>query len=163
MATSYSSEHMPAAQTTKKLADRFYPSEKFERYARAIESMISDPDLAKAVRAGFPIRQLDAFRRLSGLPWDALAKALRLPERTLARRRKTGRLSMAESDRLARIAQLFERATVLLQGNSSSAAAWFLGPCRALGGQSPLSVAETEIGAAQVEQLLGRLEHGVFS
>lgn len=119
--------------------------------------------LAKAVQAGLPVKRLDEFQRHSGLPWHSLAKVLHLPSRTLARRRKAGRLSTTESDRLVRIAQLFERATVLLQGSPSSAAAWFQGPCRALGGQSPLAVAETEIGAVEVELLLGRLEHGVFS
>jgi putative toxin-antitoxin system antitoxin component (TIGR02293 family) len=61
------------------------------------------------------------------------------------------------------VAQVFDRATALLDGDASSAAAWFLGPCRGLGGQTPLATAETEIGAAEVEQLIGRLEYGVFS
>ena len=119
--------------------------------------------LAKAIQAGLPVKRLDEFQRRSGLPWISLGKVLHLPPRTLARRCKLGRLSCTESDRLVRVAQLFERATTLLQGSPSSAAAWFQGPCRALDGQSPLAVAETEIGAVEVEQLLGRLEHGVFS
>jgi len=119
--------------------------------------------LARAVQAGLPVKHLDEFQRRSGLPWNSLAKVLRLPPRTLARRRKAGRLSAMESDRLVRIAQLFQRATALLQGSTASAAAWFQGPCRALGGHTPLAIVETEIGAAEVEQLLGRLEHGVFS
>jgi len=119
--------------------------------------------LAKAVRAGLPIKRLDEFQRRSGLPWNCLLQVLHLPPRTLARRRKAGRLSAGESDRLVRIAQVFERAADLLQGDRVSAMAWFLGPCRALGGETPLTVAGTEIGTAQVDQLLGRLEHGVFS
>jgi putative toxin-antitoxin system antitoxin component (TIGR02293 family) len=119
--------------------------------------------LAKAVAAGLPTKDLDEFQRLTELPWDSLSIVLHLPPRTLARRRKAGRLSAAESDRLVRLAQLFERATALFQGDAASATAWFLAPCRALGGQTPLAVVETEIGAAEVEQLLGRLAHGVFS
>lgn len=119
--------------------------------------------LAKAVRVGLPIKRLDEFQRFSGLPWESLSTVLHLPTRTLARRRKAGKLSPSESDRLIRIAQLFERATDLLQGDANSAKSWFLGPCRAFGGETPLAVAETEIGAAEVEQLLGRLEYGVFS
>jgi putative toxin-antitoxin system antitoxin component (TIGR02293 family) len=119
--------------------------------------------LSKAIRAGLPIKRLDEFQRRSGLPWGSLSRVLRLPPRTLARRRKAGRLSTVESDRLVRIVQIFEQATGLLQGDAASASAWFQGPCRGLGGQSPLSAAETELGAAEVEQLLGRLEYGVFS
>ena len=34
---------------------------------------------------------------------------------------------------------------------------------RALGGATPLDFAKTEPGAREVENVLGRLEHGVFS
>jgi len=119
--------------------------------------------LAKAVQVGLPVQRLDQFQLRSGLPASSLARVLRLPPRTLARRRKAGRLAPPESDRLLRITQLFERATTLFDHDTASAAAWFLAPCRALGGATPLAVSETEVGAAHVEQLLGRLEHGVFS
>jgi putative toxin-antitoxin system antitoxin component (TIGR02293 family) len=119
--------------------------------------------VANLVKAGFPVRALDVFQRRSGLPWSDLERVLRLPSRTLARRRKAGRLAPAESDRLARIAQLFDRTTKLMDDDTAAATAWFLAPCRALNEETPLVVVETEIGAAHVEQLLGRLEHGVFS
>ena len=40
---------------------------------------------------------------------------------------------------------------------------WLSSPQRALGGSTPLSLARTEVGAGLVEDLIGRLEHGVFS
>ena len=119
--------------------------------------------IAKAIQDGLPMKQLDEFQRYSGLPWAGLSGVLRLPPRTLARRRKAGRLSAGESDRLVRIAQIFDRATRLFQGDAASAAAWFQGACRALGGRSPLAVAGTEVGAVEIERLIGRLEQGVFS
>jgi len=68
-----------------------------------------------------------------------------------------------ESDRLVRIAELFERAVKLFDGDARSATSWFKAPNRTFAGETPLTVAETEVGANQVEQLLGRLEYGVFS
>ena len=120
-------------------------------------------ETAKTVSAGVPFGLLERFQHDSGLPWPAIGRVLRLPERTLARRRKAGRLASPESDRLVRLAQLFQQAVELWDGNAASATAWFQGPCRALGGRTPLETAETEVGAVEVEQLLGRLEHGVFS
>jgi len=32
-----------------------------------------------------------------------------------------------------------------------------------LGGETPLEYAETEVGAREVEDLLGRIEYGVYS
>ena len=67
-----------------------------------------------------------------------------------------------ESERLFRIASLFDRAVEVL-GDKETAKQWFKGPKRALGGQTPLQFADTEPGANEVAALLGRLEHGVFS
>ena len=43
------------------------------------------------------------------------------------------------------------------------AAAWFGEPLSVLGGQTPLDLCATEAGAREVEQTLGRIEHGVFA
>jgi putative toxin-antitoxin system antitoxin component (TIGR02293 family) len=40
---------------------------------------------------------------------------------------------------------------------------WLKSPQKALGGKTPLEYSDTEPGAREVEDLLGRLEHGVFS
>jgi len=120
-------------------------------------------DVHAAIESGVQCTALDHFLAESDLPWNEVSRVLRLPDRTLARRRSAGRLASTESDRLLRLAQLYERAVDLWDGDTQSATAWFRGPCRGLGGRTPLATAETEVGAAQVEQLLGRLEYGVFS
>jgi uncharacterized protein (DUF2384 family) len=40
---------------------------------------------------------------------------------------------------------------------------WLLAPNRALGGEVPLHMLDTDIGARQVEEVLLRLSYGVFS
>jgi putative toxin-antitoxin system antitoxin component (TIGR02293 family) len=123
----------------------------------------SYPDIARLVERGFPFQSLVAFQQRSGLALDQLSTLLRLPERTLARRRKAGRFAPAESDRLVRLAQLFERIVRLFDGDVAAARAWLQADCPAIGDHSPLDLLATEIGAVEVERLLGRLEHGVFS
>ena len=81
---------------------------------------------------------------------------------TLHRRKKSGHLDRAESDRLVRYARLFSRASEAL-GGIAGARSWLIAPARAFHGECPLDYADTEIGAREVEALLGRLEHGVFS
>ena len=60
------------------------------------------------------------------------------------------------------IAVLYDRAIEVL-GDQERAEAWLKKPNKALGMKTPLQYAETEPGAREVENLLGRLEHGVFS
>lgn len=73
-----------------------------------------------------------------------------------------GRLQTDESERLFRIAALYDRAIEVL-GDPERARAWFKEPKKALGMKTPLQYADTEPGAREVENLLGRLEYGVFS
>ena len=119
-------------------------------------------DMIDRVGAGFAFNALIRFQKASGLPLAVIADILQIPPRTLARRRAGGRLSSLESDRLLRFAALFERAVSLFEGDVAAARAWLTRPVRALGYQQPLSYAKTEIGAREVEHVIGRLEHGVF-
>ncbi|MGH7857479.1 MAG: antitoxin Xre/MbcA/ParS toxin-binding domain-containing protein, partial [Candidatus Binatia bacterium] len=61
--------------------------------------------------------------------------------------------------RLARVGAM----AVRVLGSEEKAGRWLHRPNRALGNESPLSLLDTAIGAREVEDLLGRIEHGVVS
>jgi putative toxin-antitoxin system antitoxin component (TIGR02293 family) len=92
-----------------------------------------------------------------------MAELLQIKFRTFLRRKKEGRLHPDESDRVIRASRLFGRALDLFDGSAETAKSWLSGPQRALGGAVPLEIARTEVGAREVERLIGRLEHGVFT
>ncbi len=119
--------------------------------------------LIKVLDKGVPFATLTRFQNKSGLPASVIAKVLRLPRRTLARRKRAARLSGPESERLYRLAGLYERAASLFEGDASAARHWLQSPNRGLANITPLALAESEIGARAVEDLMGRLEHGVYS
>ena len=58
--------------------------------------------------------------------------------------------------------QPFSRAIEVL-GSLEQARRWFSNPKRALGNKTPMEFCDTELGAEEVTNLLGRIEHGVFS
>jgi len=120
------------------------------------------PETVATIRAGLPMVEFEALQELLGLGAEELAAHLSISRSTLIRRRKAGRLDMQESDRLLRYARLYARAEEAL-GEAASAREWLQTPARALGYVSPLEFAETEAGARETENLLGRIEHGVFS
>lgn len=111
---------------------------------------------------GLPVRSFDCLQQKLDLSAAELAGAIQVAERTLRRRRKTGRFKPGESERLLRLARLFERAEEVL-GSPERARTWMKEPLPVLGGQTPLSYADTEPGAREVERILGRIAHGVFS
>src|SRR4029453_1734269 len=115
------------------------------------------------VRAGFPMRELDALRELLGVTVEALAGKVGISIATLSRRRQRREpLDVGQSDRVLRYARLFREAVALPPGDGGAARTWLKSPARALGGETPLERAETEVGAREVENLIGRLEHSVY-
>ncbi len=119
--------------------------------------------LAERVEAGFSFDALERLGKTTGLPLERLRVAVRITPRTLTRRKKEKKLSPEESDRLVSVSRLLAQTFELFEGNEEAGIRWFTSPNRAFGGQSPIEVAATETGTREVENLIGRLEHGVFT
>ncbi len=58
-------------------------------------------------------------------------------------------------------ADILEKAIRVI-GNEDNARKWLYSPKRVLNGMIPADHAQTEEGAKEVKQILGRMEHGVF-
>jgi putative toxin-antitoxin system antitoxin component (TIGR02293 family) len=120
-------------------------------------------DLIRQIERGLAFDSLRKLEAFSGVDTLAIASVIGIPERTLARRKTAGRLSPDESERLLRISTVIEKSVELFEGDVPAAMSWLTSPKGALGNHSPLKYSRTEIGAREVENLIGRLEHGVFT
>ncbi len=119
-------------------------------------------DWIALIRQGLPSASVDAVVRLTRITQSELARALAIPERTLARRKREGVLSPEESAKFIRLARLVERAGTVFE-DTDSALNWLQSPNASLGGITPLSLLDTDIGAESVLDTLGRIEHGIFA
>lgn len=115
-----------------------------------------------AVRAGLPMQELAELREVLDLPMERIAAKVGMSRATLHRRQKTGVLSRDESDKALRLARIAGHAIAVF-GSDTRARAWLQAPQVGLGGEIPLDYAETEVGAREVESLLGRIDHGVYA
>jgi putative toxin-antitoxin system antitoxin component (TIGR02293 family) len=129
---------------------------------RIMGKVTSAEGLREAVRAGLPVSAMTALQKTLDISSESLSHLISLPERTLARRRKQRKLTADESDRVVRVARITARAIDLL-GSLEKANHWLRAPNRALGGTAPLSLLDTEVGAQQVDEVLGRIEYGIYS
>ena len=119
-------------------------------------------ELRETVKAGLPYASLEALMSKFGLDRQETAAVLHLPQRTIARRKKEQRLQPDESDRLLRLARVSAQAVMTLR-SEKKASQWLRRPNRALGNQAPLDLIDSDIGTKQVEEVLGRIEHGNIS
>ena len=119
-------------------------------------------DLQSALRNGFPYETFEAVLDVLGLNSATLARFVGVASRTLARRKTSRLLSPIESDRLYRLAFVALRASDVL-GSEKKARMWLHQSNQALGGETPISQLDTEIGERRVEDLLYRINYGIVS
>ena len=123
---------------------------------RAIDTEL---DLAAAVKLGLPTRAvLAVWKKKIVTPAETYAYVV--PRRTLEHRQKMGRLTPEQSDRLARLLRLSARAQEVF-GRADAAETWLRRPTGALDGKTPLALLDSDAGAKAVDDLLGRIEHGI--
>jgi putative toxin-antitoxin system antitoxin component (TIGR02293 family) len=119
--------------------------------------------MAELVAAGLPTQALREISASLDLQLSRVGPLVNIAPKTLQRRLQAGgRLKPAESERVVRLMRLVARAHAVL-GDEAKARAWLERPLRELGGKTALELSATEPGAREVEQVLGRLEHGVFA
>jgi len=118
-------------------------------------------DLVGMVREGLSWTLYQGVMTDLGFTDQVAAGVLHIPLRTLTRR-KGGRLDPRESERVLRLVRLRARAEDVL-GTRAKATLWLESPNRALGGATPLSLLDTDIGTQAAEDVLTRIEYGVYS
>ena len=119
-------------------------------------------DMRDSLREGLPFGTLEAVAHALGCTKESLTGVIGIAHRTLTRRKAQRILNAVESDRLYRPARATQTAVHTL-GSLEKARHWFDRPNRALSGETPLSLLDTDIGARQVATILGRIDHRIFS
>lgn len=118
-------------------------------------------DMIQKVQKGLPVRSFEKLGKKLGVSDTLLSRILNIPMRTLTRRKHQGRLNAEESEKVLRIAKLYDKALDVFEDEGATKK-WLKEPARGLGGDIPLEYARTELGAREVEKLLSRIEYGVF-
>jgi putative toxin-antitoxin system antitoxin component (TIGR02293 family) len=105
---------------------------------------------------------LEEFSAYSGIAVKDLLEVV-IPSRTLKHRRQRQEpLNLDESDRLARVARLYELG-VKVFGDTDKARRWLTKPKDRFGERSPLSMMHSELGGRSVEEMLHQIDEGMFA
>lgn len=130
---------------------------------RLADSAFNTGNVIKVVEQGLPVTELTDLQKSLAVPAERLAPMLGISKATFHRNKDAGeKLKPSVSDRVVRFAKLLGKAVKAL-GDIEAAKQWLNAPQFGLGGAVPLDYARTELGAREVENLLGRIEHGVYS
>lgn len=120
-------------------------------------------DFLPLIRRGLPSKALESVAKRMNLSAPVTIRSLGLAERTIARRvQERQPLTPEESERVIRLARALAQVTAVL-GEQEKARRWLQKPNRALGGNVPLTMLDTDIGANAVFEEIGRIDAGVFA
>jgi putative toxin-antitoxin system antitoxin component (TIGR02293 family) len=119
-------------------------------------------DIQDAIRNGLPFSTLEKLAKALELSDVQVSAVLGIAPRTLARRKRQRHLSPVESDRVYRVARIAQLAFEMF-GEIGKTRRWLNGPNRALGGATPLTMLDTEIGARRVEEVLLHINYGIYA
>ena len=147
----------PSPQPTK---GQFDPAGVFARLGLIASNR---EDIVTEIRHGLPVNVIDKLTKELAISQQLLLQVIALPTATLTRRRARKRLTPQESDRVYRVATAYRATLQLFEGDAEAARRWLIEPAKALGGNTPLQHLDTEAGADEVQDLIGRLEHGVIT
>jgi putative toxin-antitoxin system antitoxin component (TIGR02293 family) len=112
---------------------------------------------------GFPMAAVEAIKSRAALTDAEVARLLGVGEATLRRSRASGAaLNPATGDRLYRVSKVLAVAIEVLR-SEAAAMSWLRRSQPGLGGEVPLDQLVTQAGADEVETLLRRIQHGVYT
>ncbi len=152
----------PMKYSEPAVVSSFLPDSEKEKVDRVRDGVsASTPPLVERIRQGLPMAEFKALVNLLQIPEDELGRYLGISAATLHRRKKLGHLEAIESERVVRFARLFGLAMQVFE-TEDAVRSWLKAANPGTAGESPLSYADTEFGAREVEDLLGRIDHGIF-
>ena len=116
----------------------------------------------REIERGLPLSTLEEFSAYSGIAVKDLLEVV-IPARTLKHRRhRQEPLSLDESDRLARVAKIYELA-VKVYGDREDGRKWLCGKKSRFNDKTALAMLRTEAGEQAVEEFLYQIDEGVFA
>jgi putative toxin-antitoxin system antitoxin component (TIGR02293 family) len=120
--------------------------------------------LAEGLPGAAVTHLIDNVHNVFDVPGDVLEAALGMSTRTVQRLKRTPRkrLTRAQSGQVWTFAKILAKAAEVL-GSREAAEQWLGRPAMALDRRRPIELLATAAGAKLVEDLLGRIEYGVYT
>lgn len=123
----------------------------------------SEFDLIALSNLGISKASLDALTGHLGISKKAFSEnILDTSVKTLERKKSTDKLDKRTSSHIIEIAKVVEHAFEVFE-DEDSVKQWLNSPNRALGGIKPIDLFYIPTGLGMVDDVLGRIEHGVYS
>ena len=114
------------------------------------------------VKKGIPKKFLDKTMSLMKISLQEMSDILHVSERTLRRYDDKTILNTKQSERIVELTKLYQYGEEVL-GDITKFNHWMDSKILAIGNKKPKEFLDTSIGINMLKNILGRIEHGVYS
>ena len=114
------------------------------------------------VRVGINKKDLESLKSKTNLDYDKLSALLSTNRATLINKKGKENFSTALSERIVSIAELYSYGFEVFE-DEVKFNEWIVRPNKALGGKQPFELLDNQFGREEVKNVIGRIDHGVYS
>ncbi len=126
------------------------------------ETINSDLDLITISRKGLPKSVIVTISSLLGISMEKMSDLIHISHRTIQRKNPEDLLNVYSTEQILEIAEVISRGIEVFD-SLDHFTKWLHQEVRYLNYQKPLDYLDTSFGTKMVLDILGRIEHGVFS
>lgn len=118
-------------------------------------------DLIEIIRSGIETKYLKKIQEFTGLSDNEMGDVLPISKRQLVRYASEHRLNKEITSHIIQILELYQKGFKLFGTKKFNA--WVRTENKILGSIKPIELMDTSIGIEMIEDIIGRIEHGVYS
>jgi putative toxin-antitoxin system antitoxin component (TIGR02293 family) len=116
----------------------------------------------KIVKEGIPKKALELLKDKARLDYNQLARVLDVSRQTLTNKKANGKFNQEVSNKILALADIYSYGYDVFQ-DTERFNRWIFSENSALGGRVPFEILTTYYGRLSVNNIIGRIEHGVYS
>jgi len=125
------------------------------------ESINQRTDLIAIARNGIKTKYIPAIQKFTSLTDKELSSILPISQRQLVRYAPSHKLNKEITSHLIQLIELFQKGFKLF--GQEKFRLWIRTPNKVLDNNLPMDLMDTSIGIKMIEDIIGRIEHGVYS
>ena len=114
------------------------------------------------IREGISKKDLENLKEKAGFDYNQLSKVLSVARATLINKKGNDKFDISLSEKIVSVADIYSYGFEVFE-DENKFNDWIFRANKALGGQSPFNLLDSQYGREEIKNLIGRIDYGVYS
>lgn len=126
------------------------------------ESLMTSFEKIGMIKEGISKKDLENLKEKAGFDYNQLSKVLSVARATLINKKGNEKFDVSLSEKIVNVADIYSYGYEVFE-DENRFNSWIFRSNKALGGQSPYDLLDSQYGREEVKNLIGRVDYGVYS